>query len=149
MYYADCLTTPYKKRLQFDEAPRPGTQIENSRLLSQTGGQFSFTLDQPEKRCYLSGPEAPCNQRTSGQEDTEEYECGVVTKPLTPADAKPARLISTISGPLAAARSALGRPLIGLRDVPMELSMLRSRSAYQALSGRPPLGFAPIGRLAR
>ena len=54
-----------------------------------------------------------------------------------------------ISGPLAAARSAFGRPLIGLRDVPMELCRLRSRSAYQAPSNRPPSGFAPLGRLSR
>jgi len=31
----------------------------------------------------------------------------------------------------------------------MELSRLRSRSAYQAPSSRPPSGFAPLGRLSR
>ena len=54
-----------------------------------------------------------------------------------------------ISGPLAAARSRCARPLIGLRDVPMEFSRLRSRSAYQTPSSRPPSGFAPLGRLSR
>jgi hypothetical protein len=54
-----------------------------------------------------------------------------------------------ISGPLAGAHSRYARPLIGLRDVPMELSRLRSRSAYQAPSSRPPSGFAPLGQLSR
>ena len=38
---------------------------------------------------------------------------------------------------------------IGLRDVPIEFDRLRSRSAYQTQSSRPPSGFAPLGRLAR
>jgi len=35
------------------------------------------------------------------------------------------------------------------RDVPMEFFRLRSRSAYQTPSSRPPSGFAPLGLLAR
>jgi len=58
-------------------------------------------------------------------------------------------LARPISGPLAAARSACGRPLIGLRDVPMEFYRLRSRSAYQAPSSRLPSGFVPLDRLSR
>jgi hypothetical protein len=36
-----------------------------------------------------------------------------------------------------------------LRDEPIELDSLRSRSAYQAQSSRPLSGFALLGRLAR
>ena len=36
---------------------------------------------------------------------------------------------------------------IGLRDDSIELDRLRSRSAYQAQSSRPPSGFATLGRL--
>jgi hypothetical protein len=46
------------------------------------------------------------------------------------------------------ARPAAVHP-IGLRDVPIEFHRLRSRSAYQTQSSRPPSGFAPLGRLAR
>ena len=57
--------------------------------------------------------------------------------------------ILLISGPLAVARSRFAHPLIVLRDVPIEFNGLRSRSAYQTQSSRPPSGFAPLGRLAR
>ena len=40
-------------------------------MLSQTGGQFSFTLDQAEKRGYGSGAAAPC---TKAQSDRTELE---------------------------------------------------------------------------
>jgi len=84
-----------------------------------------------------------------------------IWKPLTTAEqavqdglANPLRsfaslLTAPISGPLAGAHSRFARPLIGLRDDPIELSRLRSRSAYQAQSSRPPSGFAPLARLAR
>jgi hypothetical protein len=43
-------------------------------------------LDQPENRGYRSGPATPRNQRTAGQKDTEESECGIITEQISPAD---------------------------------------------------------------